>query len=1522
MRGKLGWAVGLLMLGLLAAACSGLTGMPTSQSSATPADSPRPQPRAQAPTVLGVEFRQLTIEDGLSQSTINCIVQDRRGFMWFGTQDGLNRYDGYDFRIYEHDGDDPHGLSANWVEHCYRDRQDRLWFVTDDGVLHRYDPALDRFDRYPLEVEDPHRQGAGNVRTLLGDSAGRLWIGTYGSGLVKYDPDLDRLVYYRDELDDPAHDSPHDNKVYTAYVDRSGTLWFGTGEGLVRYDAQDESFVRYPYRAQDDEPLAPDALRSPFVTNIYEDNGGRFWIGTTYGGLHELDRDTGHITAYPFSADDPNTLSGNTVRTLLEDREGKLWVASVEVRDNGTFERLGLERLDPENGEIVRFSADPDDPCSLSHEAVLLMHEDRQGALWFHTFAGGIDRYDPQTGCFTHHQRDPNNAQALSDDSLNVIYEDESGGLWLGTGAGGISFSHPTWTRFPAFAVDDAPPERESNNLVLRFHVPPAGIDADGHAQRLWVSTGAGINLWDRRTGAFTFYQIDPTLPDIITYALYEEAEGALWLGGSMGLYRATLAAGGEMEFTLVLPRVSPQVGIVSAILPDPASDDLWLGLYRLGLARFDPASGEVVRTYEADPADPGSLSDETIGGIFQGRDGGLWIATGSGLDRFDPATETFVYYRHDPDDPASLSDAEVHWVYEDASGVVWSGTNGDGLQRLDPDTGAWAHYREEDGLPNDVVYAVLPERQAGVDARLWLSTNHGLSRFDPHAETFRNYTHRDGLQSNEFNWQAAYLAPDGEMFFGGVDGINAFYPDQIWDDPYAPPVYVTGLFLANQPAEVGADAVLQRSVEVAESARLSYRDQVVSFEFAALYYAMPEMVQYAYKLEGFDEDWITAGKRRFVTYTSLPPRDYVFRVKAANADGVWNEAGASLPLTVVPPLWATWWFRGVAAVLVAGAVAAGYRLRVRNVEARARALEQQVAARTKELATLNAVAQTASQSLHLDDMLAATLDTVLERLGFKSGTIHLKDAETDELEMIYHRGLSAAFRQAVARGIIAAQAAESGRPIIIEDLAAEPDAPSKVVQEGYRSIASIPLTSRQEVQGVLTVASRQVHHFRQEHVDLLHSIGHQIGVAVENARLFEGTQRRLAQITALQETSTAVASTLELDELLTLIIRQATDLVGAEGGILNLVDWERNEDEAVACVGCTMPVAGRRASLTQSLSGWVSLHNQPVISNEIHSDERVHHSGLVDLEQEAERPIQNAAGVPLSIKGQVVGSLMVVDKDEGRGEFVQSDIDLLVAFANQAATAIENARLFQAEQRRAEQFRVITEVGHRITSILNIDQVLVQIVRLIQCSFDYDHVGIALIDAAEATYQVGAGELWDDPDFDFKPKQLRVGKEGLTGWVAGTGEPILVPDVRQEPRYVWMEGSQTRSEILVPIKVKGEVIGVLDVQSNRLNAFDQSDLALLQSLANQAAVAIKNAQLFEGEQRRAEQFRVISEVGSRVASILTVEELLDQMARLIQKAFSYYLVEIGLVENGELVFRTRASRYDERPFRIFRLPV
>jgi signal transduction histidine kinase/ligand-binding sensor domain-containing protein len=1530
---------------VLSAACNGSPALASLQLAAandqpaTEVSSPSVDLNHSAPAARAgrdVVFRRLTLDDGLSQSSINCIVQDAQGFMWFGTQDGLNRYDGYEIKVYRHDPENPHSLSNSYVMGCKRDRRGVVWLVTRDGVLHRYEPETERFVRYDLGLSDPFQQRGSELLVLHGDVQGRLWVGTFGDGLLRYEPEEDTFRAYRHDPDDPT--SLSHRIVWRIHEDREGTIWVGTEAGLNRYDPGSDSFVRYPYRdfppgayqydppVHDDDPAFqpanPRALGSPAVTRIAEDGEGRLWVGTRYGGLNRLDRETGDFTSYPydpaFEPEDPGTLSGNSVHRLLVDHLGQLWVGSAHwnVDETRTYARLGVERLDPETGSILRFPADPEDPCSLPHDYVGAMYEDAQGTLWVHTFGGGVDIYDQETGCFDHYVHDPDDERTLAGDDVTVFYEDEAGGLWIGTATGGASYFDPGWAKFPSYDVGAESGERLSNNSIWRIASSPKGLRDDGRADVLWVSTFAGLNYWDRRANTFTFYEIDPKLPDSVAYSVFEDAERrVLWLGTTMGLERAGLPAEAStapetLRFTRILTRSSASTGSVLAVHP-AGEDQLWVGQYRVGLHRFDLTSEEIVATYRHDPDDEMSLGDDRVLKIFPGRDGTLWLTTRGGLECFDPESATFTHYLADPEDPRSGA-ATVHAVYEDRSGNVWLGTDGEGLQRLVPAQDAVvAAYREEDGLPNNVVYSILP----GEAGQLWLSTNRGLVRFDPLDESFQSYTSQDGLQSNEFNWGAEFSAADGELFFGGVNGINAFYPAEIAPNPYVPPVVITEILLGppRQPREIGgrgngtatgAREVLEAPLHLAEEIELSHRDRILSFEFAALHYALPERNQYAYMLEGFDPDWHEVGTRRFATYTNLPPGRYTFRVKGSNSDGVWNDQGASVTVRVRPPFWGTWWFRAMVGLLLLGGGVAGYRVRVRAIEARSRELEGQVAERTQELEAVNAIAAVVSRSLELDDLLCDALDETLTVMGTKAGGIYLLDEAADVLHIAVQRGFRADVVEAIDNLVIgegfSGRVAASGEPLVVRDIAGDARLTRLAVQEeGLRSLAVVPLLAKGRVLGTLFTVTRGYRAFSDRDVALLTAIGQQIGVAVDNAALYEDTRNRLAQLTALQETTMAVASTLELGRLLRLIVQQATTLLEADGGILNLVDWATREDEVVAAVGIGALSIGIRSGLETELSGWVTLHDEGVVSNDTRADERIDRAGLLLMESEYGKRIVNTAVAPLRIKDQVVGTLVIVNKRGGEVDLDESDLGLLQAFANQAATAIENARLFEAEQRRAEQFRVISEVGRRITSITSLDSVLQQVVELIQGALDYDHVHIGLVDGDEVTYRVGAGHLWDDPDFQFEPARLKVGQNGITGWVAATGEPILLPDVSQDPRYVWMRGSGTRSELTVPIKLKGEVIGVLDAQSDRLDAFDESDLTVLQSLADQAAIAIENARLYERAQRLA-----VMEERQRLA-----RELHDSVTQALYGATLYAEATARQLDDGRVALAAEHLR-------------
>jgi len=553
--------------------------------------------------------------------------------------------------------------------------------------------------------------------------------------------------------------------------------------------------------------------------------------------------------------------------------------------------------------------------------------------------------------------------------------------------------------------------------------------------------------------------------------------------------------------------------------------------------------------------------------------------------------------------------------------------------------------------------------------------------------------------------------------------------------------------------------------------------------------------------------------------------------------------------------------------------------------------LEQRVAERTKELAALNAIAATVSQSLHLDEILDDALDKTLQALEIEAGGIYLLDEEAEVLTIAAQRGFSPQFVADIDRSKLgngfSGQVAQSGQPLVVKDASTDPRLTRTVVQEeGLRSLASVPLSSKGKVLGTLFAMTRGYREFTDQDVQLLTSIGHQIGVAIENARLFNAVQRRAEQLKVISKVSRHITSILAVDELLNQLVGLIQKTLNYDTVEIGLIEKDELVFKARAARNSAAPFERFRLKIgAQGVTGWVAATGEPLLVPDVSQDPR-----YIQLSDTVSR---SELAVPIKTKEKVIGVLNV--QSEQLDAFDESDLAVLQSLAHQAAVAIENAQLYEAEQRRAEQFRVISKVGRHITSILDVDELLVQMAKLIQEAFSYYHVGIGLIEGDEVIYKVGAGLLWDTSQFEFQPARLKVGQEGMTGWVAATGEPLLAPDVSQEPHYIAMLGSKTRSELTVPIKAKGEVIGVLDVQSDRLNSFDESDVVVLQSLAYQAGIAIENARLFHDTARQVRELRALTEASRIISSVLDQDQLLQSLYEQITRIAptDFYLIAL-----------------------------
>ena len=810
------------------------------------------------PPSYGVHFDRLTTEDGLSQNTVTSILQDSRGFMWFGTEDGLNKYDGHTFTVYRHDPDDPHSLR-------------------DDSIM-----------------------------TLYEDRDGVLWIGTLTGWLERYEQDSGQFVHYS-----------FDNPIFSLHQDRHGVFWIATRSAIYTLDQDTgEPSVAFTYYTAD---------------AIYEDREGVLWVGTFDGWLHFLDRAENKLR--PVSVNVP--VEDYPLTSIAEDRSGSLWLG----RDGG-----GISRFDDLQQRWIHYRHDSDNPASLVDNDVSTLYTDQEGVLWIGTLGGGLDRLDSETGQFIHYQNLPGDPHSLGDNSILSLYQDKSGVLWIGTLTAGLSKLDLAGGNVYHYRHVADDPNSLGDNVVLAIHQDSEGV--------LWIGTRSGLDRFDRETGLWRHYRHDPNDPTSLghdqVWAILEDSAGTLWIGTPDGLdrYDNERGDGPQARFVHYSPVhhsfVFDDTAIVTILEGEPGT---LLVATSSVVYRFHPDTGRFDHVWAIEQ----SLSWDRIRrgyswrpSILQDRAGALWLGTPEdGLYRLEG--EKWLQYRADQQDPTSLSSDSVLSLFEDTSGELWVGTGG-GLDRFDRETETFTHYRVQDGLPSNEVRGILeddvtPDRGGPY---LWISTVAGLSRFNPRTESLRNYDASDGLQGNEFNAGAAYKGTGGELFFGGMNGFNAFYPEQIADNTHVPPIVVTSLHLF--------DEVLRRDLAPDELVELSYQDNSLSFEFAALDYHSPDKNQYVYRMEGVDKDWVYAGTRHYAEYRDLNPGTYLFQVRASNNAGVWSEQDAAVRITIAPPFWGTWWFRGLIGLLLAGIVLAAYRLRVRGIEAHSRELEYLVGERTAEL--------------------------------------------------------------------------------------------------------------------------------------------------------------------------------------------------------------------------------------------------------------------------------------------------------------------------------------------------------------------------------------------------------------------------------------------------------------------------------------------------------------------------------------------------------------------------------------------
>ncbi len=826
------------------------------------------------------------------------------------------------------------GLSNTWVRGVVKDRRGFIWIATPDG-LNRYDGS--RVVQYRQRADDPHSLVSSEIWSLFEDSRGRLWVGT-AAGLSLYDAELDRFDYHTLAREGGSYGA--ERVVRAIREDRRGRLWLGTMRGLCRYDPETHDVTRYLHDAKDPESLIQDAVMS-----LGYDGRDRLWVGTR-AGLDSFDLAGERFVHLSAHLKLPPALNRLSIESIYCAPDGTVWAATYGD---------GLLRLDPAAWRFKSYRFDPANEASLRGNRALRVVGDGKTSLYVGLENDGLDVLDLETERFTHYLFEPEDATALSSPSIWALEMDDQGILWVGTYNGGLNYHLPLGQNFEVLQA--------RRGGLSDPHVTSVMEDRRGN---LWIGTdGGGLSHLERKTGRYTSYRNDPArvggLSSNAVLALKEDREGQIWIGTWAGGITRLDPRTGRMRYLdkeLNLPRAPVNMGVWTIV--EDRRGDLLIGtensgalVYRRATQRVTPLS----RLY------PSAGASGSVHVIVEDRTGDLWLSRATDVESrgynfvqyLERQTGRVAEFRNEPGDANSLTPGTIMAIWPDSRDNVWIGTSS-GLNCISPDRRRIRRFGPAEGLPAEVVSSIL-EDSAG---NLWVGTTRGLARLEqavllPERLKVDVYDEHDGLQGNEFRNGAAFRSASGELFFGGQRGLTFFFPERVRQNPFVPPVVLTDLRIFNRPARIGAPgSPLRKALWATDSLSLGPDESVLTFEFAALNYTLSSKNRYAYRLEGLEPDWNVVGTQNTATYTSLPHGDYVFRVRASNNDGVWNERGVALRLHVAP----RWHERPGVRLALGGLLLllglAAFVRHERRARGRERELEQRVALRTAELHRLN----------------------------------------------------------------------------------------------------------------------------------------------------------------------------------------------------------------------------------------------------------------------------------------------------------------------------------------------------------------------------------------------------------------------------------------------------------------------------------------------------------------------------------------------------------------------------------------
>ncbi|MEL7117910.1 MAG: two-component regulator propeller domain-containing protein, partial [Bacteroidota bacterium] len=794
-------------------------------------------------------FRNLSNKDGLSQSSVFAITQDGEGYIWVGTRDGLNKFDGYHFTTYLNKPNDAGSLAGNDVRVLYFDTLDaHLWAGTYGGLC-RYEPTMDTFVSYT----EADGLSSNIVRSIFRDSKKRLWIGT-SSGLNLFIPGKEQFVPI--SLDLPEGFNP---RIYSLAESHDGNLLLGMAHGLYQLKGnEEEDFELHPVFNQGNDTYG---LPDYKVQALLTDDTGTLWVGTEIGGGYRMDLINENVKIYQFENGNLSSLSNNNIRSISKSPTGDIWI--------GTF--VGLNQYLAETDNFHRYVKEDLNPASLSSSSIRTVYFDKRGGLWVGSYYGGVNYYDPALSRFKNYEHLPND-NSLSHNVVSSFIEDEKGNFWIGTEGGGLNYFDREKENFTAYMS-----ELDQANSISGNNVK--ALLKDGN--KLWIGTfQQGLNSLDLNSKNFQNYKHDA------------EDTSSLSHDNVYGFLKE--------------------------------QNTLWIVTYGGGLNIFDLDSNQF-KSYQNNTNDTTTISTQMGRTIIKDSHRRIWIGTERGVNlvRRDSIGDPNLKFQR------LLYDVKVYDLFEDKSGLIWVGTFSNGLFALNPNDFSYKQYTEEDGLPGRTIFGILQDKEG----MLWLSTNNGLSKFDFRKKVFTNYNHSNGLQNLEYNFNGHYKASTGEMLFGGKQGFTMFQPDEILPNSFIPPLVFTNLKVYNDAVSVNDESqLLDQVLNHVDELTFKYNEAIFSIGISALDFFNPSNIQYAYKLEGLDNDWNYKVGQTDASYTIQRPGTYLFRVKATNSDGIWSEQERELKITVLPPPWLSVGAYIIYAFLFLAAIyGAWYFIRLRN---------------------------------------------------------------------------------------------------------------------------------------------------------------------------------------------------------------------------------------------------------------------------------------------------------------------------------------------------------------------------------------------------------------------------------------------------------------------------------------------------------------------------------------------------------------------------------------------------------------